>query len=135
MNDSAWAAGFVDGEGCISLTSHRTLVLRVSQKDLRPLRKLKEMFGGSIRPQKPTGCAQWYLSSAYAVAAIQQMLPFLILKREQADVALLWASQPWRQVGILRGKRRRLTQEEKDSDDIFIDRLSSLKRDYDVYYE
>ena len=103
--DIAWAAGFVDGEGCIALvgrtqlikgTKYRCFVLRltVSNTDIRTFERLKRMFQVSIytanhknRPQnKP--CWVWNCAAANAERALRTMLPYLLCKKEQAEVGL-----------------------------------------------
>lgn len=104
--DLAWAAGFIDGEGCIALRRQvgrqkgveytcYALRLSVTNTDLRCLERLKAMFAGSInrathanRPQnKP--CWTWYCSSANAERALCELLPYLLSKREQAELGML----------------------------------------------
>lgn len=103
--DLAWAAGIVDGEGSINLIKMKRydsygtgltfdLRLDVGNTDPRMLVRLKDIFGGSIssnlkaRPnRKPTFC--WHLHGAKAAEAIQLMRPYLVIKGEQADLALI----------------------------------------------
>lgn len=104
--DIAWAAGFVDGEGCIALVgrsqvikgiTYKCFVLRltVANTDLRTLIRLKGMFNGSVyaqnhknRPQnKP--CWVWNCAAANAEVALRTMLPYLLSKKEQAEVGIL----------------------------------------------
>lgn len=103
--DLAWAAGFVDGEGCIALIYHKrpikdrfyecyALRISVTNTDMRCLERLKGMFGGSInglrhkdRPNnKP--CWTWYCTSANAERALRALLPYLFSKKEQAAAGL-----------------------------------------------
>ena len=98
----AWAAGIIDGEGCISLRPqygrHRRdhqfyLCVDVTNTDLRMLDHLKRLFGGSIRRCKPIPNRrpiwQWSLSSAQAGEALNNLLPFLVTKHNQAELGLL----------------------------------------------
>lgn len=104
--DIAWAAGFIDGEGCIALCHHRqrtkgrdyecfVLRLSVANTDLRSLQRLKSMFGGSINSASRKGrpnhkpCWTWYCTSAKAQNALEILLPHLFGKREQAELGLL----------------------------------------------
>lgn len=101
----AWAAGFIDGEGCIALCHHNQVIkgksyesyplrLSVSNTDLRCLERLKGMFGGSInranraaRPHhKP--CWSWYCQAAKAENALIALLPYLFSKKEQAELGI-----------------------------------------------
>lgn len=51
IKDIAWAAGFLEGEGWFSKPP---LAMRAaaSQKDIQPLLKLQQIFGGAVLPQK-----------------------------------------------------------------------------------
>jgi hypothetical protein len=53
--DLAWAAGFYDGEGCMSCAKCRDshqVYIAIAQKDIRPLLKFQAIFGvGKIRPR------------------------------------------------------------------------------------
>ncbi len=57
MNKDAWFAGFVDGEGCFSISEHRgrtyTVTLKIGQRadSAAILYKIKEVFGGSVCPK------------------------------------------------------------------------------------
>ena len=102
----AWAAGFMDGDGFITIQNRKSVVngktysgnyLRVGacQAKQDVLLELQSLFGGSIRSKnsgpnregynrKPQWV--WTLSTQQATDALVQLLPFLIHKR---DVALL----------------------------------------------
>jgi hypothetical protein len=103
--ERAYAAGFFDGEGCITISmrrarrgakEHHTLLVSVSQCDLRPLNWLRERFGGSISPSnskiaKARGYRQAYrlcLAGAKADRFLSEIQPFAIVKREQIDLAI-----------------------------------------------
>lgn len=112
--DVAWCAGIVDGEGYISVTTQTERVSKacggyprrpnwrlevgVNNTDLRMLRKLQDCFGGnkiqlcSNRNLKP-GYKKLYSWKSHGQAArpfLEAILPYLICKKEQAEVALLF---------------------------------------------
>ena len=109
----AWAAGFIDGDGFITIqTSHRKIngisykgfYLRVGacQANEAPLKELQNLFGGKINiknsgpnKEKYNRKTQWVwtLSSKQAESALQQMLPYLLHKREVALLALDFQSK------------------------------------------
>lgn len=104
--DLAWAAGFIDGEGCI-LINRRTrvqdrihpehaLTLEVGQLDPLPLNKLQVLFGGTVRrrPDKRTKRASyvWVVRSRMAYEALVKLLPFLTNKRHQAEYGIEFQS-------------------------------------------
>ena len=93
----AWAAGFFDGEGCVGVYHNQgryVLSVSVSQGRREPLEILLAMFGGSIqRDYRPggyngKGTYSWRISGNKAAKALKAMLPFLVVKLAQAEVAL-----------------------------------------------
>src|SRR3990167_9877690 len=101
--DLAWAAGFIDGDGVISMYQRKDrrnefrVVVRAMNTNRLALDKLHGMFGGSVHPMinaldarargwKPS--FYWSASDRKAEAAIRSLLPFLLLKRKQAALAL-----------------------------------------------
>lgn len=100
-----WAAGFVDGEGCVSVGRKRrektgtrvgqfywryTLSLQIGHKSEAMLRLFQDAFGGNLRPFTKRGIQYWAWAvwSQEADRAIKQLLPYLRLKREVAEVGL-----------------------------------------------
>ncbi len=103
--DAAWAAGIVDGEGYIIIsraknkyrnnTSYFTLVLAVEMQDKGAIEKLHGLFGGSVtlRPKSETRKAKrdawiWRCGGPTAQTALETILPYLVVKDEQANLAL-----------------------------------------------
>jgi hypothetical protein len=100
----AWAAGFLDGEGCFRLIrrqgkgkiSHvsRQSYIGASQTVREPLDKLAEMFGGKVRIQKRLTVSgktawHWEVNGAETVRnCIIKLLPYLMVKQNQAKVVL-----------------------------------------------
>lgn len=104
----AWAAGFIDGDGFITIQNRNQTVnnkvyvghyLRVGacQANLLPLEELQKLFGGSIRPKNSGPNHEgynrksqwvWSLSTKEASEALKQLLPFLVHKKEIAILAL-----------------------------------------------
>jgi hypothetical protein len=104
-HDWAWAAGFIDGEGSVRIrhihnkrknTHSYGVSLSASQIVREPLEKLELMFGGAtclkapVEYQRATHAPYytWMNTGTSAVAAIQVILPWLTVKREQAKLAL-----------------------------------------------
>lgn len=105
--DVAWAAGFFDGEGSISIrktysklksqgTTRQTygLYLRVAQVDRSPLDKFTLIFGtGSVNkvrrddPNRPM-YHDWCAAGESAARILARMLPYLTVKRERALLGL-----------------------------------------------
>lgn len=99
----AWAAGFIDADGTITLKrcirKGRIVYqpyITVAQSDnanhLESLDVLKRLFGGSIShlttkpPRAPVH--QWVLASQAVVKCLEKIRPFLKIKYTQADLLL-----------------------------------------------
>ena len=102
--DLAWAAGIIDGEGCIILVRHKASKTRktdswllrvdVGNCDARMLKKFLTLFGGHVVKKLAPSSKhmpqwRWYCNGKNAVNVLQSILPYLVCKREQAEVALL----------------------------------------------
>lgn len=75
--DWAWAAGFVDGEGCLHWTGN-TPTLRIVQVEKAPLLVLVQLFGvGAIYPHKPQN-PQHKLSWELYIGGRKNLLPVLL---------------------------------------------------------
>lgn len=103
-----YLAGLIDGEGCIYIgrtyakaitgrkpDSRQYLFLSVSitSTTLPLMLWLKDNFGGSfrskrVRKQGWKECYGWRLMSQQAAGLLRRVLPYLIIKKEQAEVAL-----------------------------------------------
>src|SRR5262245_39318559 len=90
--EKAWAAGFFQGEGCVTISRGRIrndgfqslhLKLQVNQGELEPLEKLQEMFGGGIcatkvRSTRHNQSWQWSISGKLAREAFEIMRPYIV---------------------------------------------------------
>jgi hypothetical protein len=98
----AWLAGFVDGEGCVRIARDKNkagrstpytyyLSVQISQKDPTVLRRIKETWGGTMwckNPERNGGVWNYHIKARKAQALLEAILPHLVLKREQAEMAL-----------------------------------------------
>jgi hypothetical protein len=96
----AWAAGFFDGEGCISagvgLIGGRTkthLLVVVSQTTPEPLLAIQRHWGGNIRDIQPTQRTwqhqwTWRIHGKAAGPFLRDIQPYLLVKRRHVDLAL-----------------------------------------------
>lgn len=130
----AWAAGILDGEGSIMLNHRKryarwedwTLRVTVTNTDPRMLERMREMFGGSIQPLHKATQPHWKPSWAWVVTArkaeacLRLMLPWLVTKRDRAELAILSRQH------IGRGKWHRRTGAEAESQRWLKARLSEL---------
>lgn len=125
--DKSYAAGFIDGEGCITVRINHSNMRRgygyscyasltVSQTEYNRwvLVWLSERWGGAVRkmatPKNPNHAQgyEWCIVGQMFYACMDDVRPFLKLKKDQADNALrLRVMRPGR------GKGNQLTAEEK----------------------
>lgn len=107
----AWAAGIIDGEGCITITkqqpgsggrvnpSHR-LYVKVSMGHLPTVERLREIFGrGAIttwRSKSPreNDAYCWWVAARDAQAVLDAVRPHLVTKAEEADIGLEFLALP-----------------------------------------
>lgn len=105
MINASWAAGFFDGEGSISIlllkrktkpnTSEVRVVIQVSQQQPVPLQLFLDAFGGSLHSYANGGLDKerryyrWQLLGREKIRNfLTTLLPFLIVKKTQAEKAL-----------------------------------------------
>jgi hypothetical protein len=101
--DRAYLAGIIDGEGSIMLIhvpkrmdrkwEHWNLVISLTNTDKRLIDWLEERLGGHVRYVKSVNpkwrdTYHWKVCSAKAVPILHEVLPYLKLKGEQAEIAL-----------------------------------------------
>lgn len=118
--DLAYVAGIVDGEGYIGISAdHRNRYnsnrpcwrLRVSVTNTNEwlMQYLKFSFGGSISIKGGKGnkkpCYDWVLNRGHAAEFLKLILPYLRLKRPQAELAIKFQSN-------ISKSTRRLTDEQ-----------------------
>jgi hypothetical protein len=81
----AWAAGFLEGEGCFTRRHCRVVAVQVNQ---RPLKLLQEWFGGSVyerHDHRPTRsiCWHWAIFGSRARGVMLTLFPLVSQKRQQ----------------------------------------------------
>ena len=102
--DLAWAAGFLDGEGCITATWQKRpdrphpntrIVVQLAQNDLATLQAFQEILGmhGKIYPQKRRAYHSrqcWMLAywGRHAMEVLRALEPYLRRKRPEALLCL-----------------------------------------------
>lgn len=105
--DKAWMAGFVDGEGCITIskqvrknrpTPAYRVFITISNTDYAVLEFFKLHYGGSIynvherrkdkRNIKWSDTYDWYCPISSSKRFLRDILPYLRLKRKQAELCL-----------------------------------------------
>ena len=129
-----YIAGFFDGEGHVSITEmHRRntidpkLVVRLTNTFLPVLDYIKGVYGGTIykQPKVKSHYLQVYVLSLTVEQSkkfLTDILPFLVIKKEQAEEALKFSRTVYR-----RGKKN-VSDEEKEIRMECMDKLWRLKR-------
>jgi len=98
----AYLAGILDGEGClrISRTNQKDMVnpyfqasIQVGMQDKRVLEMFKTTFGGSIYKDRTVNgklpVYRWRINSKRgSIKCLKKLMPYLITKREQAEILL-----------------------------------------------
>lgn len=99
--DDAYAAGIIDGEGCIVVIRHpkhgvhyTAIDVGMTKKALHLLKALKGAYGGNVcRSRKATDrwdeAHTWHLHGDAAAAMLRRIKPHLRLKAEQARLGIL----------------------------------------------
>ena len=104
LTDAAWAAGIIDGEGCISVGRNRTngsgvgwryhVRLNVTNTSRGMLLQLRNLFGGTagmdteLRTRAGKPLWAWNLSGQRAQEVLGVLYPYLRAKQAQAQVAI-----------------------------------------------
>lgn len=128
----AWAAGFVDGEGCITISHRRSdnghfVVLTVVQIAQAPLHILQSLFGGSIsaKTRYRSDLRQvwfWKTTTKQAGAALVELRPYLVVKAAEADIAIEF------QRSIGRAIKNSVTPEDRIFRQTLREKMQALKR-------
>lgn len=136
--DLAWAAGFLDGEGCFYIYRGETrgyesirACVKANQAihDL-PIRRLHDMFGGQFweRNQKTVNgkpVFEWQIQSIEDIKnALPLVIPYMIVKRKQAELILELAGY--------RGKFGRGGNPNKNKCDAIFEQFNALRWDSDA---
>ena len=105
--EKAYLAGLLDGEGCIMISKTKRkgnknyefwLRVFVSNSHLQGLQEVQKCFGGLINEVKPDSkrfsqnrCWRVWWNGKSGETLLQLLLPYLVIKKEQAIVALEFA--------------------------------------------
>jgi hypothetical protein len=96
--DLAYLAGIIDGEGSFALhysksRSRMHVQLQIGNTDLRLMDWIRTKFGGSVTPERRTSSKwklmfRWVAQSDTLSHLTRAVLPYLIVKRQQAELLL-----------------------------------------------
>ena len=96
----AWAAGLIDGEGCISIAKadrklkspHYKMQVQVAMCHKPTIERLYEMFGGSVSMRHGKGHNRnswtWTIFNNQAAVLLKSLLPYMVTKQDEAKVAV-----------------------------------------------
>lgn len=94
MNEkTAYLAGIIDGEGTIyAIRRRRSVRVYVVNTDERLIRWLEREFGGLVYRREPRhgwkAKFEWHVVSRDVSRILTLVLPYLVIKREQAELGL-----------------------------------------------
>ena len=89
-----YIAGIFDGEGCVSTNGARGyLFVHIACSNDTVLTGVSELFGGCIST-RANGNKTWTATTQSAKRFLVAILPYLIIKRQVAEVGIALASRP-----------------------------------------
>ena len=117
----AYAAGLVDGEGCIHFSHPKkktsaSICLRVAMTNADAVAKMANAFGGSVtekkwKTDKYLVQKLWLVSGKRAYNTLVAILPFLVAKRQQAELGIEY----WERMSVAEKTGYRRTEHTKES--------------------
>jgi len=131
--EKAYAAGIFDGEGSIIIDKPRrskghTLVVMLAMRDSAAVTWLQERWPGSLRPEmrrpktrEAFTCWHWRRYTSAAAVFLSDILPYLLVKQAQAQLAIEFQSYKNFKFG------RRLTDDILAFDEDYRTRLIALR--------
>ena len=133
--EKAYAAGLFDGEGCIMIDKPRrgkghTLVITLAMRESVAVAWLRERWPGSFRPttkrpkeREAFTCWYWRRYTSAAAAFLSDILPYLLTKQTQAQLAIKFQSHKSFKFG------RRLSDDVLSLDESYRTRLLALREE------
>jgi len=126
----AYLAGLFDGEGCIHIAKPKTtsgysysLTISIHQKHSETVKKVHHCFGGNFNECK-NGTYTWQCQGAEAGNVLRLVLPFLIEKKEQAELGIDFLETF--NYGV--GKCIHRSDKEKEFQELYYLKMQILKR-------
>lgn len=123
MISAQYAAGFFDGEGCVNCSVNKGgspfVRILVVNTNIEVLEKLQETWGGDINANYKSKehwkqAYTWRLSHSAAAKFLEDISPFLIVKEQQAKLALEF-------VHIRPGRGKRWTEDSLKEANVLLD--------------
>jgi len=137
-----YIAGLFDGEGSVGLYSNggsgfgvRVQMVQTETATSRPLwESLQSTYGGGIsyvKSDRHRPKMNWALSGSKAIEFLNDILPYVILKRDQVKLLLTW----WEtRLPLQRDDKGRIvprTNDERQQAKAVADMLRRMKKEYD----
>jgi len=140
----AYAAGIIDGEGCIRIVVRRprngkstqhSLMLQVAQKDGILMDWLYGNFGGMVylKNKKTDGSDwiyEWRIMEKKAAEILKQTLPFLTVKKHQAEIGLRFQTHKTGAGNYGDGRYKPLSEHELILREKLAQEISQVKKEY-----
>lgn len=133
MIDTKYAAGFFDGEGCVSIHYDKrcdsyVLKTSVSNTVREVLEAFKSRWNGAIhdnKPKKPhhSGWSSWELQGSNCRPFLEDIRPYTLIKTPQIDLAFELLST----YGRAPGRGHKLSEEVKAKRCILKEKMHSFK--------
>lgn len=135
-SDIVYLAGMMDGDGSISIArrqynerrSRHILTVAVTNCSRELMEWLEERWGGVIHPKPPTRNGrpifQWAITSQKAGELLEDIVEHLIVKRDQANIALDFRAT----FGKIAYRQGGVSQEITDLRDAMSEAVSRLNR-------
>jgi hypothetical protein len=99
----AYMAGYLDGDGCINFPNYENryigVRINITSGDKQVLDKFSSWFGNKVRKTgggKNRQLYQWSADGDRAQSILACLLPFLVMKRELAGLALSFTFDPYK---------------------------------------
>lgn len=94
--EAAWLAGIFDGEGCVwsRWPKRKNVIVEVKMADYRTVSRINDLFPGRFVQGHISGMSKlpqwrWSLDTNGSKRFLELVMPYLVTKREQAEVAIL----------------------------------------------
>ena len=136
--EKAYIAGLFDGEGCVSIIkddrtgqgNHKSpsysLILIISNNNKEVLEWLNKKTGiGNLAKRKNQRLYDWKLSRKGTEIFLNKIYPYLIIKREQAELAIEFCNHMNEKTGY--NSKNPMTQSVLDIRESFRYKMSELK--------
>jgi hypothetical protein len=130
MISAQYAAGFFDGEGCVNCATNRGgspfVRILIVNTNLEVLERFKETWGGDINKNYKSKehwkqAYTWRLSHTSAGLFLEEILPYLIVKKKQSELAIEF-------INIRPGKGKRWSDESLKEAVILLDRIRQANK-------